>query len=60
MCKGTSKTLNDQEKMLFSLPEIVSDKKIRVDFASPDISSGLFSLSISRVRCRFWYTIRRI
>ena len=40
MCKGTSKTLNDQEKMLFSLPEMVSDKKIRVGFDSPDISSN--------------------
>jgi len=26
--------------MLFSLPEMVSDKKIRVDFDSPDISSN--------------------
>ena len=40
MCKGTSKNLDYQEKMLFSLPEIVSDKKIRVDFDSPDISSN--------------------
>lgn len=40
MCKGTSKTSNDQEKMLFSLPENVSDKKIRVDFNAPDISSN--------------------
>ena len=27
-------------KMLFSLPEMVSDRKIRVDFDSPDISSN--------------------
>jgi hypothetical protein len=40
MCKGTSKSSNNQEKMLFSLPEMVSDKKIRVDFDSPDISSN--------------------
>ena len=40
MCKGTSKNSDYQEKMLFSLPEIVSDKKIRVDFDSPDISSN--------------------
>ncbi len=26
--------------MLFSLPEIVSDKKIRVDFDAPDLSSN--------------------
>ena len=40
MCKGTSKSSIHQEKMLFSLPEMVSDKKIRVDFDSPDISSN--------------------
>ena len=32
MCKGTSKSSIHQEKMLFSLPEMFSDKKIRVDF----------------------------
>ena len=40
MCKGTSKSSIHQEKMLFSLPEMVSDKIIRVDFDSPDISSN--------------------
>ena len=40
MRKGTSKSSIHQEKMLFSLPEMVSDKKIRVDFDSPDISSN--------------------
>ena len=40
MCKGTSKSSINQEKMLFSLPETVSDKKIRVDFNAPDISSN--------------------
>ena len=40
MCKGTSKSSIHQEKMLFSLPEMVSGKKIRVDFDSPDISSN--------------------
>ena len=40
MCKGTSKSSIDQEKFLFSLPETVSDKKIRVDFNAPDISSN--------------------
>ncbi len=40
MCKDTSKIRNNQEEMLFSLPEIVSDKKIRVDFNAPDISSN--------------------
>ena len=50
MCKGTSKTLNDQEKMLFSLPEIVSDKKIRVDFDSPDISSNGGLLLVGNMR----------
>ena len=38
MCKGTSKSSIHQEKMLFSLPEIVPDKKIRVDFDSPSSS----------------------
>ena len=38
MCKGTSKSSISQEKMFFSLPETVSDKKIRVDFNAPDIS----------------------
>ena len=40
MCKGTSKNSDYQEKMLFSLPETVSSKKIRVDFKAPDISSN--------------------
>ena len=40
MCKDTSKNSNNQEKMYFSLPESVSDKKIRVDFDSSDISSN--------------------
>jgi hypothetical protein len=40
MCKGTSKKSIDQEKMLFSLPQTISDKKIRVDFNAPDISSN--------------------
>lgn len=38
MCKVTSKNAIDQEKMLFSLPMAVSDKKIRVSFDAPDIS----------------------
>jgi hypothetical protein len=40
MCKDTSKTSKYQEKMLFSLPEIVSGKEIRIDFNAPDISSN--------------------
>ncbi len=40
MHKSTSKNSDSQEKMLFSLPEIVSDKKIRVDFDAPDMSSN--------------------
>jgi hypothetical protein len=40
MCKDTSKKPNSKERMLFSLPEIVSDKEIRVDFNAPDISSN--------------------
>lgn len=40
MCKDTSNNPNYQEKNLFSLPETVSDKKIRIDFNAPDISSN--------------------
>ena len=40
MCKDTPNNPKSQEKMLFSLPETVSDKKIRVDFNAPDISSN--------------------
>lgn len=40
MCKGTSKKSINQEKMLFSLSEMVSDTKIRVDFDAPDISAN--------------------
>ncbi len=50
MCKGTSKNSDNQEKMLFSLPEIVSDKKIRVDFDSPDISSNGGLLLVGSMR----------
>ncbi len=38
--KSISKNSVFQEKMLFSLPEIVSDKKICVDFDAPDMSSN--------------------
>ena len=40
MCKDSSNNSNFQEKMLFSLPETVSDKKICVDFNAPDMSSN--------------------
>lgn len=40
MCKVTSKNSDFQEKTLFSLPQTVSDKKIRVDFDAPDLSSN--------------------
>ncbi len=50
MCKGTSKNSDYQEKTLFSLPEIVSDKKIRVDFDSPDISSNGGLLLVGNMR----------
>ena len=50
MCKDTSKNAIDQEKMLFSLPEMVSDKKIRVDFNAPDISSNGGLLLVGNMR----------
>ncbi len=40
MCKVTTKNSDIQEKTLFSLPQTVSNKKIRVDFDAPDISSN--------------------
>lgn len=40
MCKDTSKNPKIQEEMLFSLPETVSGKKIRVGFDASDISSN--------------------
>ena len=50
MCKDTSKISNGQEKMFFSLPEIVSDKKIRVDFNAPDMSSNGGLLFVGNMR----------
>lgn len=40
MCKDTSSNSKFQENILFSLPKTVSDKKIRVDFNAPDLSSN--------------------
>lgn len=40
MDKNTSTSANVQEKLLFSLPEPLSNKKVRIDFSSPDISSN--------------------
>ena len=40
MCKDTSNNSIFQEKMLFSLPETISDKKICIDFNAPDMSSN--------------------
>ena len=40
MCKDNTKKTNVKENTLFSLPEMVSDKKIRIDFNSPDVSSN--------------------
>ena len=40
MCKDTSNNPNFQENMLFYLPETACDKKIRVDFNAPDMSSN--------------------
>ena len=49
MCKGPLKNSDYQEKS-FSLPEIVSDKKIRVEFDSPDISSNGGLLLVGNMR----------
>lgn len=40
MSKITTKTSNTQENFLFSFPEPVSGKKVKVDFNAPDISSN--------------------
>lgn len=48
MCKGPLK--KDYQEKSFSLPEIVSDKKIRVEFDSPDISSNGGLLLVGNMR----------
>lgn len=40
MDKDTSTNSNSQEKLLFSLPAPLLNKKVKVDFDSPDISSN--------------------
>lgn len=40
MDKNTSNSANTQENLLFSFPDSVSKKKIKVDFSAPDISSN--------------------
>lgn len=40
MCKDTTNNLIEQQKTLFSLPESVLGKKIKVDFNALDISSN--------------------
>ncbi len=40
MCKDTTNNGVSQEKNLFSFADVVTDKKIRVDFNAPDISSN--------------------
>ena len=60
MDKGTSKTSNSQEKMLFSFPETVSDKKIRVDFNAPDISSNGGLVLLGDMRKSLAWEIGRI
>lgn len=40
MSKVTTKSANSQENFLFSFPELLQGKKVKVDFNSPDISSN--------------------
>ena len=40
MCKNTTNNSVEQQKTLFSLPEPVLGKKIKVDFNAPDMSSN--------------------
>jgi len=60
MCKGTSKNSDYQENLLFSLPGIVSDKKIRVDFDSPDVSSNGGLLLVGNMRDSLAWKIGRL
>jgi hypothetical protein len=40
MCKNTTNNSVEQQKTLFSLPEPVFGKKIKVNFSAPDISAN--------------------
>ena len=40
MCKNTTNNSVERQKTLFSLPEPVLGKKIKVDFNAPDMSSN--------------------
>ena len=40
MCRDTTNNSVEQQKTLFSLPEPVLGKKIKVDFNAPDMSSN--------------------
>lgn len=51
MCKDTPKTGNIQEKNLFSFAEPVSEKKIRVGFDAPDLSSNGGLLLVDKEAC---------
>ena len=40
MCKDTTNSETSQEKTLFSFEDVLPDRKIKVDFNAPDISSN--------------------
>lgn len=40
MCKDTTNPEISQEKTLFSFEDVLPDRKIKVDFNAPDISSN--------------------
>ena len=60
MCKDTPNNPKSQEKMLFPLPETVSDKKIRVDFNAPDISSNGGLMLLGNMRGTLAWKIGRL
>lgn len=53
MCKGTTKNTEKQEKKDFSLKKTFSDKKIRVDFDAPDLSSNGGLVLMQGIDCSF-------
>lgn len=53
MCKDTTKNSNEQEKKDFSLQKTFCDKKIRIDFDAPDLSSNGGLMLMQGIDCHF-------
>ncbi len=50
MDKVTTNNTNSQEKLLFSFPEVIKDKEVKVDFNSPSLSSNGGLLLLGNMR----------